>query len=61
MFKKIVGFLSALCVAFALTGCSTDTTVSSPEPTSTPIAIYNVGERVQADLTGFVIKEGRGV
>ena len=61
MFKKIVGFLSALCVAFALTGCSTDTTISSPEPTSTPIAIYNVGERVQADLTGFVIKRGQRV
>ena len=58
MFKKIVGFLSALCVTFILTGCSTDTAVSSPEPTSTPIAVYNVGERVQADLTGFVIKRG---
>ena len=58
MFKKIVGFLSALCVTFILTGCSTDTAVSSPEPTSTPIVVYNVGERVQADLTGFVIKRG---
>ena len=58
MFKKIVGFLLALCVTFALTGCSTDTTTSSPEPTSTPVAVYNVGERVQADLTGFVIKRG---
>jgi hypothetical protein len=59
MFKKIIGFISAICVIFALTGCSTDTTMSPPEPTATPIAIYNVGERVQADLTGFVIKRGQ--
>ena len=61
MFKKIIGFLLALCVAFALTGCSTDTTMSPSEPTATPIAIYNVGERVQTELTSFVIKEGRRV
>ena len=61
MFKKIIGFISAICVIFALTGCSTNTKNITPEPTSTPIAIYNVGERVQADLTGLVIKEGRRV
>ena len=58
MFKKIIGFISAICVIFALTGCSTNTKNIAPEPTSTPIAVYNVGERVQADLTGFVIKRG---
>lgn len=58
MFKKIVGFLLAFCITFTLTGCSTDVTMTLPEPTSTPIAVYNVGERVQADLTGFVIKRG---
>ena len=59
MFKKIIGFISAICVIFALTGCSTNTKNIVPEPTATPIAIYNVGERVQADLTGFVIKQGQ--
>ena len=58
MFKKIIGFISAICVIFTLTGCSTNTKNIVPEPTSTPIAVYNVGERVQADLTGFVIKRG---
>lgn len=58
MFKKIIGFISAICVIFTLTGCSTNTKNITPEPTSTPIAVYNVGERVQADLTGFVIKRG---
>ena len=58
MFKKIIGFISAICVIFALTGCSTNTKNITPEPTSTPIAVYNVGERVQVDLTGFVIKRG---
>ena len=61
MFKKIIGFISAICVIFALTGCSTNTKNITPEPTSTPIAVYNVGERVQADLTGFVIKRGSRV
>lgn len=58
MFKKIIGFISAICVIFILTGCSTNTKNIVPEPTSTPIAVYNVGERVQADLTSFVIKRG---
>ena len=58
MFKKIIGFISVICVIFALTSCSTNTKNIVPEPTSTPIAVYNVGERVQADLTGFVIKRG---
>lgn len=59
MFKKIIGFISAICVIFALTGCSTNTENIVPEPTATPIAIYNVGERVQADSIGFVIKRGQ--
>ena len=59
MFKKIISFISAICVIFALTGCSTNTENIVPEPTATPIAIYNVGERVQADSTGFVIKRGQ--
>ena len=39
MFKKIISFISAICVIFALTGCSTNTENIVPEPTATPIAI----------------------
>ena len=58
MFKKIICFILVICVIFILTGCSTNTENITPEPTATPIAIYNVGERVQTDLTGFIIKRG---
>lgn len=35
--------------------------MSSPESTAAPVAIYNVGERVQTGLTSFMIKEGQRV
>ena len=59
MFKKIICFILVICVIFILTGCSTNTENITPEPTATPIAIYNIGERVQTDLTGFIIKRGQ--
>lgn len=62
MFKKIVGFLLALCVAFALTGCSQKEEPIQPvEPTKAPAAVYNVGQNVGFDMITFVIRQGNRV
>lgn len=62
MFKKIFSTILVICLMMLLTSCSQPETNPTPlEPTATPVAIYNVGERVQADLTGFAIKEGRRI
>jgi hypothetical protein len=62
MFKKIVGFLLALCVAFALTGCSQKEEPIQPvEPTKAPAAVYNVGQNVGFDMVSFVIRQGNRV
>ena len=58
MFKKIISLVLIICVALALTGCSQQSTTSTSIPTTTPTAIYNVGQRATADNTSFVIKRG---
>ena len=56
MFKKIISFILIICIALILTGCSSQPTTSTPNPTLLPAATYNVGRQVTTETTSFIIK-----